>query len=628
LDRTAEFGNRRVLVIDDNAAIHADFRKILGPQEGENAELAAAARAIFGDSGGPSTPPDPGFEIESAMQGKEGVKRVADALTSGHPYALAFVDMRMPPGWDGLETIEKLWAVDPHVQVVICSAYSDYDWPELVARLGHADNLLVVKKPFEPVEIQQCANALTRKWQNERALKHQLETLENIVSTRTQGLEAANKQLRHLATHDALTGLPNRALLDDRISQAIAGSQRDQHRFAAIMIDLDRFKPINDTLGHGAGDELLREVARRLCSVVRPADTVVRIGGDEFMLIINPIGARQEAEQIAQRAIDALKPEFKIAGVEVHATLSVGVAFYPDDGTTVETLIARADAAMYCAKQRGRNNWQCFEPGMDRQTREKMLLESDLHLALQNNQFELYYQPKVDLGTAEVHSAEALIRWNHPERGQLVPSDFLAIAEECGLITEIGQWVVREACHQAKSWQKQGLAPIRVTVNLSPLQFRSGRLLQIIREVLKDEQLDPHCLEVEISESSVMSNPEESVRILEQLSEIGVLVSVDNFGTGYSSMSYLRRFPIDKLKIDRSFIDQVMTRADDASIVRAIVSLAHSLGLKVGAEGVETAEQLEFLKRIGCDQYQGYQFSTPVNAKTFKELLSKQRKKS
>ena len=615
--------NQRILVIDDNRAIHDDFRKILTRADDGEADLAAAELAIFGESAAADVRPT--FDVDSALQGEQGVECVRAALAAGHPYAVAFVDMRMPPGWDGLETIEKLWAVDPDVQVVICSAHSDYDWTEVVARLGHADKLLIIKKPFEPIEVLQCACALTRKWDNERIVRRQMDTLEQVVSARTEGLEAANKQLRHLATHDALTGLPNRVLLDDRLAQAIAHSQRNGHLFALLMVDLDRFKLINDSLGHRAGDELLQETARRLTGVARAIDTLARSGGDEFVMILHPIDARDDAELLAQRVIEALKPTMRIAGVDIHTSPSIGIAFYPADGTTTETLIARADAAMYSAKQRGRNNAQCFAPGMDTQSQDKVRLESDLHEAIALKQFELDYQPKVDVKSGAVHSVEALIRWRHPQRGLISPNEFIPLAEDSGLIGPIGEWVMREACRQAKAWQRKGLPQVRVAVNLSASQFRQKNLLATIRQALLDADLDPSYLEVELTESAVMTNPEESVSILEQLSKMGVLVSVDDFGTGYSSMSYLRRFPIDKLKIDRGFISEIMTRPDDASIVRAIVSLAHSLRLKVVAEGVETPDQLDFLKTLGCDQYQGFHFSTPVSAADFEELLRRQR---
>ena len=611
----------RILVIDDNPAIHQDYRKIL---VADGKALTSEAEAgLFGEQ-----QPDtarPRFDMDSAMQGRDGVELARAALAEGRPYSVAFVDMRMPPGWDGLETVEQLWKIDPDVQVVICSAYTDYDWLELLARLGHSDKLIVVKKPFEPIEILQCASALTQKWQNARALKRHVESLELVVTDRTSGLEAANRQLRHLASHDALTGLPNRMLLDDRIAQAIAHSQRHSHEFAVLVIDLDRFKLINDSLGHRAGDELLREVALRLKSAVRAVDTTARVGGDEFVVLLDGPLTHAEAVEIGTRAIKVMEPSLRLLGIDVHISASIGIAFYPRDGASVDTLLARADAAMYSAKERGRNNLQCYAEGMSTMTQDRVKFESELHEALRNRQFELHYQPKVDTLTGRVNSAEALIRWRHPQRGLVPPNEFISIADECGLLDAIGEWVLFEACRQAKAWQCEGLPSLRVAVNLAPSQFRLANLVDQIRRALEASGLNPQLLEIELTETAVMSDAEESIQILEAISRMGVLVSVDDFGTGYSSMSYLRRFPIDKLKIDRCFVDQMTRRPEDASIVQAIISLAHSLHLKVIAEGVETPEQLALLAELGCDQYQGFHFSPALEPTQFLAFVKQSR---
>jgi diguanylate cyclase (GGDEF)-like protein len=608
----------RLLMIDDNPRIHEDYRKILAGRDRD--KVSSAEAALFGEQ---PRHEGPTFDVDSAMQGHDGVERARRARDEGRPYSVAFVDMRMPPGWDGLETIEQLWKIDPEVQVVVCSAYTDYDWLELLERLGHSDKLIVIKKPFEPIEILQSASALSRKWQNARALKHHIESLERAVTDRTRGLEAANRQLRHLASHDALTALPNRLLLDDRVAQAIAQANRQGHEFGLLVVDLDRFKLINDSLGHRAGDDLLREVAQRLKSAVRAVDTTARLGGDEFVILVDGPVTRAEAIGIGKRAIDVMRPAMRLLGIDVHISPSIGIAFYPRDGVTVDALLARADAAMYSAKERGRNNVQCYAEGMTTATQDRVRLESELHEALRGGQFELHYQPKVDTATGRINSAEALIRWRHPQRGLISPKDFIGVAEECGLLDAIGEWVLCEACRQAKAWQQEGLRPMRVAVNLAPSQFRLTNLVDQIRHALESAQLDPQYLEVELTESAVMSDAEESIVILESISRMGVLVSVDDFGTGYSSMSYLRRFPIDKLKIDRCFVEEMTRRPEDASIVRAIISLAHSLHLKVIAEGVETPEQLALLTELGCDQYQGFFFSPALLSAQFVELVRK-----
>ena len=501
------------------------------------------------------------------------------------------------------------------------SAHSKYDWNRVVTRLDHSDKLLVLKQPFDPVEVRQCASSMARKWQSEQTLRLHVESLEQVIEDRTRGLEAANRQLRHLATHDSLTGLPNRILLEDRLSQAIAHATRDGHTFAVAIFDLDRFKVINDSFGHGIGDELLKEVARRLQGIARSIDTVVRLGGDEFVMIIDHLAQPADAQIVAQRAIATLQQPLHIGEKDISSSASVGIALFPQDGNNVETLLAHADAAMYFVKQHGRNNVQYFATGMDAATQDRGRLQSDLQQALEGKQFELYYQPKVDAQSGLLDGAEALIRWRHPLRGLVPPSTFIPLAEDGGLMEAISNWVIHEACRQASAWQKEGLPPTRVAVNLSAAQFRNGKLLSTIRRALQNASLDPHFLEVEVTESALMSDPEESVNILKQLSAMGVLVSVDDFGTGYSSMSYLQRFPIHNLKIDRTFINEVTSSDADASIVSAIVSLGHTLKLKVIAEGVETPEQLEFLEMLGCDQYQGYHYSAAMPAHEFADLI-------
>jgi diguanylate cyclase len=610
----------RVLTIDDNPAIHEDFKKILSRDTNADTALAAEEALLLGEV--PPQNEDSPFELHSALQGEAGVELARRARVEGRPFAVAFIDMRMPPGWDGLKTIEELWKVDPDVQVVICSAYTEYGCSELRSRLGPSDKLLVLKKPFESIEVQQAASALCRKWHNERMLRRHVEDLEHVIAARTKGLEAANHQLQQLATHDVLTGLPNRVILYDRLEQAIAHATREQHEFAVLLLDLDRFKVINDSLGHRAGDELLKEVAQRLKGVTRSMDTLVRLGGDEFVIVVASIQTRDQVSAIATRAIEVLKPPIRLEGVDVRTSASIGIAYYPSDGVTVEMLLAHADAAMYSAKESAHGTYQCFATSTSTSTRDRIKFESELHAALAAGQFELYYQPKVDTASGRVHSAEALIRWRHPERGLVLPGDFILIAEECGLLDSIGEWVLGEACRQAKLWQRNPDRPMRVAVNLSPSQFRLGSLLEMVRNALKAAELEPRFLEVELTETAVMSNAEESIYILESLSRLGVLVSVDDFGTGYSSMSYLRRFPIDKLKIDRTFVKEMTSRSEDASIVRAMVSLAHSLNLKVVAEGVETADQLALLQQMGCDQYQGFHFSAALPAKEFERLIS------
>jgi diguanylate cyclase len=425
-------------------------------------------------------------------------------------------------------------------------------------------------------------------------------------------LEQANAKLQHQATHDALTSLPNRLLFMDRLGREIAHAERDGRFFAVLVVDLDRFKVINDTLGHAAGDQLLMEIARRLSSAIRGSDTVARTGGDEFLLLLTGLREPADAAVIASNIVSELDKSVSIGGAEVHTSASIGISAYPADGADSEALVAHADEAMYFAKQQGRNGFQFFNADMSVFSRTRLDFENDLRRALPMKQFEVHYQPKIDVASGRMNSVEALLRWRHPIRGLVGPLEFIPIAEETGLILSIGEWVLREACRQARQWQQEGLPFVRVAVNISPIHFRQSKFLEIVQAALLDHDLEPQHLEIELTEATVMDHAENSVHILEELSRMGIIVSIDDFGTGYSSMSYLRRFPIDKLKIDRSFIHDMTTNADAASIVKAIISLAHSLRLKVVAEGVETSEQLVQLRELGCDQFQGFFRSAAV----------------
>lgn len=451
--------------------------------------------------------------------------------------------------------------------------------------------------------------------QRHRELAKALESLHQRdaeLAANRQSLEHANAELHRQATHDALTGLPNRSLFSDRLNQTLAHAARDHKSFAVLVLDLDRFKLINDSLGHSTGDQLLCHVAAKLKGAMRSTDTVARAGGDEFLLIAADVVDRATVALVAEKLVAAVSETCNVAGAELQTSPSIGISLYPNDGDESETLLSHADEAMYAAKRRGRGTYQFFEPGMNVFSHHRLQLENDLRQALAAGQFELHYQPKIDIVSGTMKSVEALLRWRHPQRGIVGPDEFIPLAEETGLILALGRWVLREACRQAREWQLSGLPFLRVAVNLSPIQFRQPGFLGVFRAALNDHELDPRFLEIEVTESTVMSHAEGSIEILEELSRMGVVVAIDDFGTGYSSMSYLRRFPIDKLKIDRSFIRDLVGNSEDLSIVRAIVSLAHSLKLKVVAEGVETAAQLEQLRNLGCDQYQGFIMSPAV----------------
>jgi diguanylate cyclase (GGDEF)-like protein/PAS domain S-box-containing protein len=433
------------------------------------------------------------------------------------------------------------------------------------------------------------------------------------------------QRVQHVAQHDVLTGLPNRSLLQDRLGQAIAYSSRSGHPVWVMLIDLDRFKFVNDSMGHKAGDVLLMTVAARLRSSLRDSDTVARLSGDEFVVILSEHQDQKLAPEIVQRVMDSVAQPVMLGTKEFFVTCSIGVAIYPSEGTPADSLIEHADIAMYRAKKLGRNNFQFFSPAMNEESQERVRIEGALRNAVERNEFVLYYQPQVDLASGQIVGMEALIRWRHPELGMVPPGRFVGVAEETGLIVPIGAWVMRAACAQNKAWQDAGLGRLRVAVNLSARQFAAPGLVDSIEAVLADTGLDPGCLEIELTESLFMSDVTPAAELLHRMKALGVNLSIDDFGTGYSSLSYLSRFPIDVLKIDRSFVAHLTHDSNDAAIVTSIIALAHNLNLAVIAEGVETAEQLDYLRRHGCDEMQGYFFSRPLPAAEFEQLLRERR---
>jgi diguanylate cyclase (GGDEF)-like protein/PAS domain S-box-containing protein len=433
------------------------------------------------------------------------------------------------------------------------------------------------------------------------------------------------QRVHHVAQHDVLTGLPNRSLLQDRLGQAVAYATRSGHPVWVMLIDLDRFKFVNDSMGHKAGDVLLMTVAARLRSSLRDTDTVARLSGDEFVVILSQHEDQPLSHDIVQRVMDSVAQPVMLGPKEFFVTCSIGVAAYPSDGTPPDSLIEHADIAMYRAKKLGRNNFQFYTPAMNEESLERVRIESALRNALERNEFVLHYQPQVDLQTGQIVGMEALIRWKHPELGMVPPNRFIGVAEDTGLIVPIGAWVMRTACAQNKAWQDAGLGRLRVAVNLSARQFSAAELLPGIEQVLLDTGLDPSCLELELTESLFMSDVTPAVELLHRMKSLGIQLSIDDFGTGYSSFSYLSRFPIDVLKIDRSFVNDITIDANDAAIVASIIALAHNLRLSVIAEGVETAEQLDYLRHQGCDEMQGYYFSRPLPAHEFEQLLRQRR---
>ncbi|MFZ6756201.1 EAL domain-containing protein [Undibacterium sp. Ji50W] len=741
--------NRRILLIDDMPPIHEDFRKIL-VGDSPVSELDDVEAMLFGTKADTSFV---GFELDSAYQGQDGMEMVQKSLDANLPYAMAFIDMRMPPGWDGVETTERLWQLDPRLQIVICTAYSDYSWEEVLTRLDTRDRLLILKKPFDLIEVRQLANTLTAKWVSGQQAALKMEYLEQIVQERTKeltnemlvrkeaqaSLEIANhnlqeseeqyrllvelspdailierservvfanrtacdmfrvqqiddllnrsiaslfvspppsatvhlstleknidtqllaeelvlcldgdeihvlvtrlaytyqgksatqlvirdatehkrvqKQLQYQANYDALTGLPNRHLLMDRLHQALSHAQRNEGRLAICFLDLDRFKWINDNLGHAAGDELLKIVALRIGACLRETDTIARLGGDEFVLLLyNQNGQAYDVELAIGRVVKSVAQPLILAGRAVNISCSIGCSNFPEDGIDGNELLKFADAAMYRAKKMGRNNLQIYNENLHRHLDERKKLATDLQRAIDERQLSLAYQPQIDLRNGKIIGAEALLRWQHPELGNISPSLFLPLAEETGLIESLGAWTIRTVCEQCKEWREADLPTLCISINLSAKQVEWPDLKQCIADCLATNNIEPCHIELELAESTIVQNIEKIILIMNDLKSLGVQLAIDDFGTGYSNLRSLAALPIDKIKLDGSFINDVVSSPDNLAIANTIIVMAHQLGLKTVAEMVETAGQVALLTLGGCDQAQGYFFSPALQA--------------
>ena len=730
--------NRRILIIDDTPSIHEDFRKTLCPEEVED-HLQMAEQALFGDTIARKVDC---FELDSAFQGQDGLAKVEQALLQGQPYAMAFIDMRMPPGWDGLQTLERLWQADPKLQVALCTAYSDYSLEEMNERVEMGDRLLILKKPFDAIEIRQLASALTVKWQMTEDAALKMDQLEQAVEERTRELSDANiivqnsptllyrlrgepsfplmyishnitkfghvaedllastdwaaelihaddqekvdaamakvldkdaegasiefrlrtgdgqlrwvenryvpvrdpegrllevegiiiditehklaeEKIALLARTDGLTGLANRSTLIERLHQSFAAARRGASPFAVFYLDLDHFKHINDTLGHPVGDLLLQEVSRRIQACTRENDVVARLGGDEFAVLQTEMLDPAQSGALASKILKTLVEPYQLEGNEVRISASVGISTYAQDSESADSMLVQADMALYRSKNSGRNQYHFHSEEINQEVIDRVAITQDLKKAIEQNELELHYLPEVDLGSGKILGMEALVRWNHPERGLLGADQFIPAAEKTGTIVALGRWVLEQACRQMRQWRDDGMAPPVIAINLSLAQLKSGG--ELIRDVLETTGkwgLSPADLQFDVTEATLAQTKWTQNDVLPKLRELGVKIAIDDFGTDYSSFDYLKTYRVNHLKLAQSLIDHASQDVESATTLRAIINFAREVGIGIIAEGVETQEQRYSLMATGSPMTaQGYYFSKAVDSHRASELL-------
>lgn len=531
------------------------------------------------------------------------------------------------------KTYETLYLNPAAEQVYGRPASEFYNDPELFLNIVHPDDRAILKgilpELFEKGSITLQYRIVRPngeiRWLEDRVnigggSKLEPERFDGVATDITERKEHES-QLSYLANHDALTNLPNRNLLEDRINQAIAQAQRGKHKFGLLLLDLDRFKNINDGYGHAFGDQLLLTIASKFFKSVRESDTVARLGGDEFVILLSPLNTHEEIYPVVRRLLNIFSLPITIENTELYTSTSIGISLFPDDGNNMEVLLKNADIAMYRAKDMGRNGFQFFETDMSAHATERLELENALRVAIEREEFVIYYQPQTDIKSGKVTSVEALLRWHHPTRGLLAPDKFLKIAEDTGLIIPIGAWVLKTACTQARAWQEAGLSSHRISVNISAKQFWEGQLVKTVKRVLQETGLSPDDLELEITETVFLRDIDETIRTIHELKDMGIMVSMDDFGTGYSSLTYLRRLPIEKLKIDGTFIQDLTTVGKSSVLLTQIIQLAHAMNLEVVAEGVETEKEYDFLVENKCDVVQGFYFHKPLSVQELEQLL-------
>jgi diguanylate cyclase len=604
----------RVLIADDEAEVRDAYRQILSESDmsSETAVFHNLRERLFsknapGQLAKTLSTSDTTFAPVFCEGAEAAVAAVRDALSMDDPFAVAFLDMRMPPGPDGVWAAARIRELDPAIEIVVCTAYSDVDPRDIGGMVPPEEKLSYLQKPFHPHEIRQMTISLASKWRSEH----------RIVK---------------LAYFDALTGLPNREQSRNRLNSALAAAKQHQWMLAVLYLDLDNFKRVNDTLGHAVGDELLCLVAARLRNALRVDDTVdelpssrsshiARLGGDEFIVVLPNIRSADDAAAVAARLIAELQEPMRLALHTLVVTPSVGIALFPADGVDVDVLLRNADLAMYFAKRKGPGMFAFFDASMNDAALHRFTLEAKLRGALERGEFTLHYQPQFDVRTGGISGMEALLRWTNDELGVVPPAEFIPVAEETGLILGIGEWVLRNACQQAKRWVEEGLPVARMAVNVSGQQFVLKEFPQLVSAIIKETGIEASMLELEITESVVMKDEAWAEQALAQLKELGVMLAIDDFGTGYSSFGRLRHLAVDRLKIDRSFMTSLIDCSDDRAIAAAIIAMSRSLRINVTAEGVESFPQLLFLQEHDCHEAQGFLFSRALPAADAHKLL-------
>jgi len=627
-----------MLIVDDNAAIHDDIIKILRPSAGTGRDFDALDSLLFGPPEERTT--EPPIRIDSAFQGEAALGLVAEAVDRGDPYAVVFVDVRMPPGLDGVETLERLWRLDPNIHAVICTAYADQTWEEMVASLGRRDGLIVLKKPFDVIEIKQVVHALADAWQRSREERLRVAGLEAMISVRSRELSqvngllqrevaqrrAAQLSLTRAITHDHATGLPNEQLAGDRLARSLDRARRSGRGVAALLVSPDARPGVWDSLGHAAAGTTLRIIAQQLRGALRNVDTLARVG-EQLLVVLDDLDDPAEAGHAAHRIVSACRRPVELGDQLARLPVRVGVALFPSDAGGADGVMSCASIALQEAQTSGREI-AFFAPEMETAARGRIALRGELDQALERAELELFYQPLVELGSERPVALEALVRWRHPTRGLLGPGVFIPEAERSGQITALGAWVLDAACAQLAEWRRSGFGDLVVAVNVSGRQLQDPGFAGVVVDALARYGLPAESLELEITETAAIGDRVEALHVLDELADRGVSLVIDDFGAGYSSLARLHAMPLSGVKIDRFFVQGVDSNPRSAAIVVAITAMAAALGLRVVAEGVETEAELAFLRGLGqrgssgvCHLAQGFLFSRPVPAGDATRLL-------